>query len=178
MKYYIRGRFCTACTIGDFLVVLEGGENSTQMLISLLIKSNGIEKLVVCFVVACLIQLLCQVCQLIGVSGVMALHIGDQSDQLLHGSVAVLVRMVMGMMMVVAMAMSMSMGMLVAAAVLMLVSTSGIVQMLVRMGMLMVMAVTVRVDVGVLCTVMGMSVGVFMCVLMCVSTVMIVFKVH
>ena len=161
------------------------------MLIALLIESNGIQQLVVGLVVACLIELLCQIGQLIGVSDVVALHIGDQSDQLLHGGVVVLMRMLMGMRMcmvvgvVVSMAVGMlcavvgvSMGVLTAAAVLMFMGAAVLVQMLVRMRMLVVVAMTVGVAVSMLYTVVSMSMGVFVGMFMAVCAMMIVFKMH
>ena len=118
------------------------------MLIALLIKSNRIKQLVVGIMVTCLIQLFCQICQFVGMGSVMALHVGDQRDQLLHGCMAVLV----------------------GAALLM--------QMLMRMGMLVVMGVTVSMAVNVLYTIMGMSMGVLMGVLVAVHPLGIVFEVH
>lgn len=157
------------------------------MLIALLIESNGIQQLVVGLVVACLIELFCQIGQLIGVSGVVALHIGDQSDQLLHGGVVVLMRMLMGMRMcmVVGVAVGMlcavvgvSMGVLTAAAVLMFMGAAVLVQMLVRMRMLVVVAMTVGVAVSMLYTVVSMSMGMFVGMFMAVCAMMIVFKMH
>ena len=137
---------CSRCII--VLVVLQRSENSAQLLIALPVEGSGIQQLVVCLVVACLIELLCKIEQLVGVGGVVALHIGDQSDQLLHGGVAVLVGVAL------------------------------FVQVLMGMGMLVVMGVTVGVAVSMLYTVVSMSVGVFMGVLMVMLTVMIVFKIH
>ena len=112
------------------------------MLIALLVKSNRIKQLMVGIMVTCLIQLLGQICQLIGMSGIMALHVGNQSNQLLHGCMAVFV----------------------GAAILM--------QMLMRMGMLVVMGMTVSMALGVLYAIMGMSMGMLMAVLVVVSTVL------
>ena len=108
-----------------------------------------------------LIQLCCQVCQLLGVGGVVTDHVVHQRQQLLHGSV-----LAGGFAAVAVTAAVVAVGVLV---------TVG-VEMLVVMGMGLVVAVGVRMLRGVGMTVVGVGMGMLMVVT--AAAAVIVMNMH
>ena len=96
------------------------------------------------------IQLAGKLCQLLGVGGIVAHHVLHQSNQLLHGGVA------------------------------MVVSTLRTVQMLMGMGMLVIVGMRVIMGMGVGMAVVSMLVGVGVGMLMGMSTTadVVVIQMH
>ena len=104
-------------------------QNLCQHFVTLLKASNGIHNLMVCCVISGFVQLVSQLCQFLGMGGIMADHILHQCHQFFHRG----------------------MGVVMCVTVLM--------QMIVVMGVLVRMGMFVLVLVGVSMTVMGMLVG-------------------
>ena len=170
------------------LLDLQASQNGGQAHIALLIVADSGHDLLVCHRVACLLQLLSQGGQLVGMGGSVVCHILHQCHQLLHGGVlvvaaaaavtAALVAMVVAVLMAMAVVVTMLVAVTLAMAVVMGMTLT--VQVIVLVGMLMVMLVSMLVGMGMGHTVMGMlvSVGVVMFVCMGAMAQMIVMQMH
>ena len=108
----------------------------------------------ICHVAANFIQLVSQICQFLGMGSIVTGHILHQCQQLIHGSVAMMMLMAMLMQVIMGVRMFMRMGMLM--------------RMFMRMGMLMMMCM------GMGMTIVGMFVG--MLVLMGMAMVMVLME--
>ena len=162
------------------LLDIQAGKNCGQAQVALFKIGHGGHDLLVGHVAAGLFQLLCQIGQLLGMSGIVADHVLHQSQQLVHGSVltgsaavalvAALMVMVMMMVTLVVMMMAAVMGMRV------LVTLT--VQMIVIMGMVMIVLMAVGVGMGMGNTVVGVLMGMGMFVVVAVTADVIMMNMH
>ena len=144
-------------------------QDSRKSLVALLEILNGSHDLLERTLFACVLQLLCQIGKLIGVSGIVIDHVVHQRAQLSHRRIAVLM-----VVMIVTMVVLVMMLVVMVMVVMMLVTV--LVEVVMGMRMLMVVGMTVGVFMGVGMTVVGMLVGVVVRMFMAVSAV--VFVTH
>ena len=135
------------------LLITQFLQNFCQLGVALVKACDGIHDLVIGHMIVCLIQLYCQICQFLGMGCIVAHHVLHQSQQFIHGSVAVMMLVAMFMQMIMRMGMRMVMG----------------------MGMI----VGVSMGVSIVGMFMGMCVGVLMRMLVAMSAAnMIVVDMH
>lgn len=168
------------------LLDLQAGQDGGQAQIALLIVADSGHDLLVSHRIACLLQLLGQSGQFVGMGGIVVCHILHQRHQLLHGGVLVVAAatavtaalVVVAVLMAVAVVVAMLVAVTIAMAVVMGMTLT--VQMIVLVGMLMVMRMGMLVGMGMGHTVMGMlmGVGVVMFVGMGAMAQMIVMQMH
>ena len=115
-------------------------QNFREHVVALFKAGNCIHDLVICHMAASLIQLVSQICQFLGMGSIVTGHILHQCQQLIHGSVAMMMLMAMLMQVIMGVRMFMRMGMLMMMCMGMGMTIVGMfVGMLVLMGMAMVM---------------------------------------
>lgn len=142
---------------------MQAGQHRSQAQIALFIVGNGGHDLFVSGMIASLFQLLGQICQLIGMGGIVAGHILHQCSQLLHRGMF---------------ALGSAAATLVVTVVAVGVFAALCVEVVVGVGMLVAVFVGVTVAVGVCYAVVGMFMGMLMSMLMGVFMAVFVINVH
>lgn len=147
-------------------------QNISKPLVALLEILNGSHDLLECALFAGILQLLGQIGELVGMSGIVIDHVVHQRAQLSHRRIAVLVVMMVMTMLVVVMMMLVTVVMVMVVVMLMTM----LMEMVMGMRMVMVVGMTVGVLMGVGVTIVSMLMVVVVRMFMAVSAV--VFVTH
>ena len=161
------------------LLHIQAGQHGGQTHVALFKIGYCSHNLLVSHVAAGLFQLNCQICQFLGVGGVVTDHILHQCQQFFQG------RMLMGSATLTTMAALVIVVMMIALMIVMMTALMGVgvcvalaVQMVVGVGMLVVMLMAMCMGMGMGDTVMGVLMGVGMLVVVAMTTDMIVVDMH
>ena len=145
------------------LLHIQACQHGTQPQIALFKVGNRGHYLLISGVAACLVQLNCQVCQLLGMGSIMTYHILHKCHQLFHGGV-----------------LTTTAAAAVATFVAVVVGVTIVVEVVVLVGMRMAVFMGMAMLVGMGNTVMGVFMGVamFVAVAVIAASYMIVMHMH